>query len=59
MGGTVRKLTCNHEHEHEYIINCVGNEAPEETKDSLGNYCAGNKECASAANMPCPPLPTP
>lgn len=55
-GGTVRKLTCNDEHEHEYIINCLGNEKPD-TSSGLADKCAANKTCADEMGNYCPALP--
>jgi hypothetical protein len=55
-GGTVRKLTCNDDHEHEYIVNCLGNEKPE-TSSGLADKCQANKTCAGAMGNYCPALP--
>jgi hypothetical protein len=44
-GGTVRKLSCNDGHEHEYIVNCVGIAEP--TKNTgIGNFCQADPGCA-------------
>jgi hypothetical protein len=57
-GGTVRKLACNHEHEHEYIINCVGNALPDQTS-GVANYCDTNQPhtCGATNTDFCPELP--
>lgn len=57
-GGTVRILTCNHDHEHEYIINCLGVEKPD-TTSGVANYCDTNQPhtCGDAAANQCPAVP--
>jgi hypothetical protein len=54
-GGTVHKLSCNDEHEHEYIINCVGNAMPETTSGIAGK-CDAEHMCAGTMGNPCPEL---
>lgn len=56
MGGTVRKLTCDRGHEHEYIINCVGNASPMETP-SKPMYCDAEHECGETEGNYCQELP--
>jgi hypothetical protein len=56
MGGTVRKLTCDRGHEHEYIVNCVGNGAPSETP-SKPMYCDTEHKCGETQGNYCQPLP--
>lgn len=57
-GGGVRILTCDHEHEHEYIVNCVGVTNPD-TTSAVANYCDTNQPhtCGSSAADQCPALP--
>jgi hypothetical protein len=55
MGGTVRKLSCNDGHEHEYIVNCVGNAMPETTSGVAGK-CDAEHMCAGTMGNPCPEL---
>jgi hypothetical protein len=55
MGGTVRKLSCNDGHEHEYVINCVGNAMPETTSGIAGK-CDAEHMCAATMTNPCPDL---
>lgn len=57
-GGSVRILTCDHDHEHEYIINCVGVEKPD-TTSGAANYCDTNQPhtCGNSAANQCPALP--
>jgi len=45
MGGTVRKISCNDGHEHEFIINCIGVEKPETTSGVAG-LCDADRTCA-------------
>lgn len=44
-GGTVRKISCNDGHEHEFIINCIGVEKPE-TTSGIAAFCEADKTCA-------------
>jgi len=55
MGGTVHKLSCNDGHEHEYIVNCVGNAMPETTSGIAGK-CDAEHMCAMTMANPCPEL---
>ncbi|HVY30923.1 MAG TPA: hypothetical protein VHB79_30395 [Polyangiaceae bacterium] len=55
-GGTVHKLSCNDGHEHEYIVNCVGNEKPDTTSGAPG-FCDADHKCAGSMDMVCPELP--
>ena len=55
-GGSVRKLTCNGGHEHEYIVNCVGVEKPE-TTSGIPGFCDPDHQCAGAMDKLCPELP--
>jgi len=55
-GGTVRKLTCNAGHEHEYIVNCVGQDKPE-TTSGIPGFCDTAHTCADAMGNVCPELP--
>jgi hypothetical protein len=58
MGGTVRKLTCNDEHEHEYVINCVGDAMPK-TTSGIADKCLPNRTCAETMTELCPEIPDP
>lgn len=51
-GMSVRKLSCNEEHEHEFIINCVGVDKPE-TTSGVANFCDAEHLCGEAAGKPC------
>jgi len=51
------KLACNDEHEHEYIVNCLGIEKPETTNGSLANYCSATRDCGDTNTNFCPELP--
>jgi hypothetical protein len=55
-GMSVHKLSCNDGHEHEYIVNCLGNEKPETTSGAPG-YCDADHKCAGTMDMVCPELP--
>jgi hypothetical protein len=55
-GGTVHKLSCNDGHEHEYIVNCVGNDKPDTTSGAPG-FCDAEHKCGGAMDMFCPELP--
>lgn len=55
-GMSVHKLSCNDGHEHEYIVNCVGNEKPDTTSGAPG-FCDADHKCAGAMDMVCPELP--
>lgn len=55
-GGTVHKLSCNDGHEHEYIVNCLGNDKPDTTSGAPG-FCDAEHKCAGAMDMVCPELP--
>lgn len=54
-GGTVRKLSCDDGHEHEYIINCVGNDMLPETSQKA-MYCDAGHMCGLQNNY-CQTLP--
>jgi hypothetical protein len=55
-GSLVRKLSCNDGHEHEFIVNCVGNAAPE-TTSGVAAFCDTEHQCADANTNPCPEIP--
>jgi hypothetical protein len=55
-GGTVRKLTCDRGHEHEYIVECVGVSAPTETP-SKPSYCDAEHSCGETMGNYCQTLP--
>ena len=55
-GGTVRKLSCNDGHEHEFIINCVGVAMPN-TSSGVANSCDPAHSCADTNTNFCPELP--
>jgi len=55
-GGTVRKLSCNAGHEHEYIVNCIGQDKPE-TTSGIPSFCDTAHTCADAIGNVCPELP--
>lgn len=54
-GQPVRKLSCNDEHEHEFIINCTASEL--ESTSGIANFCEGNDTCGDTAGNVCPELP--
>ena len=57
-GGTVRKLSCNDGHEHEYIVNCVGVSMPTTTDgNTLHDHCDAGHKCADMNNDFCPEIP--
>jgi hypothetical protein len=56
MGGTVRKVACNDGHEHEYIVNCVGNAEPD-TTSGVANYCDPEHECGASKDSSFCPVP--
>ena len=51
-GGTVRKLSCNDGHEHEFIVNCLGIAAPE-TTSGVANFCDTEHKCGDMQTNPC------
>jgi hypothetical protein len=55
-GMSVRKISCNDEHEHEFIINCLGVEKPE-TTSGVGNFCDAEHLCGEAMDKICAELP--
>lgn len=55
-GGTVYKYTCNDEHEHEYIVNCLGNANPV-TKGGVAQLCEPHRDCAETMTDLCPEFP--
>jgi hypothetical protein len=55
-GSTVRKLSCNGGHEHEFIINCIGQATPE-TTSGVANFCDTDHKCADAMGNACPEIP--
>ena len=55
-GGIVRKLSCNDGHEHEFIVNCVGNAMPE-TTSGIPGFCDTEHKCADTNTNPCPEVP--
>jgi hypothetical protein len=54
-GGTVRKLSCNDGHEHEFMIACTG-VAPTPT-GGITAFCDAEHMCAGADNNFCPARP--
>jgi hypothetical protein len=54
-GGTVRKLSCNDGHEHEFIVNCLGVEKPDTTSGVAG-FCDAEHKCGDTMGNYCPEL---
>jgi len=54
-GQPVRKLSCNDEHEHEFIIDCTASQL--ESTSSIATFCEGNDTCGDGAGHGCPALP--
>jgi hypothetical protein len=54
-GGMVRKLSCNDGHEHEFIVNCLGNAMPE-TTSGIAGFCDTEHQCAGTNANPCPEI---
>jgi hypothetical protein len=52
-GGTVRKVSCNDGHEHEFIVNCVG-EAQPKTTSGIANFCDAGHKCGESNTSFCP-----
>ena len=55
-GGTVRKVSCNDGHEHEFIVNCVGNATPE-TTSGVANFCDAEHKCGDTNTNFCGVIP--
>jgi hypothetical protein len=55
-GKAVHKVTCNDGHEHEFIVNCIGQEMPE-TTSGIANYCDPDHMCAGAMGNYCLEVP--
>lgn len=51
-GGTVRKLSCNDGHEHEFIVNCIGQDKPS-TTSHLADLCTPDRTCAESSTKLC------
>jgi hypothetical protein len=60
-GKEVRKPSCNDDHEHEYIINCLGTEG--ESMPNVAAYCGSfgepNRKCGESMTHLCPDTPYP
>jgi hypothetical protein len=53
-GGTVRIVSCNDGHEHEYIVNCLGNSTPD-TTSGVANFCDEDHSCGTSnTDVSCP-----
>ena len=55
-GGTVRKVSCNDGHEHEFIVNCLGIANPE-TTSGVANFCDAEHKCGDLETNVCPIIP--
>lgn len=56
-GGTVRKLSCNDGHEHEFIVNCLGVANPE-TTSGVADFCDTEHKCGDVETNVCSkPIP--
>jgi hypothetical protein len=55
-GGTVRKVSCNDGHEHEFIVNCLGIANPE-TTSGVANFCDAEHKCGDVETNVCPLIP--
>lgn len=55
-GGTVRKVSCNDGHEHEFIVNCLGIAMPE-TTSGVANFCDTEHQCGDVETNICPLIP--
>jgi hypothetical protein len=55
-GMSVRKVSCNAEHEHEFIVNCLGVEKPE-TTSGIANFCDAEHLCGEAMGKVCADVP--
>jgi len=56
-GGTVRKLSCNDGHEHEFIINCTGISNPSPTAGGVIPFCDPDHLCGESTTNVCPDVP--
>ncbi len=55
-GGTVRKLSCNSGHEHEFIVNCLGLNGTMQSSGISGS-CDAQHKCGDTNTDFCPALP--
>jgi hypothetical protein len=56
-GKEVRKPSCNMDHEHEFIVNCLGTDGV--SNPNVGGYCGANRTCGDTATTTCPDTPYP
>ncbi len=56
MGKSVHKVSCNDGHEHEFIVNCLGNDKPD-TTSGVANFCDPDHKCAESMTNVCPEIP--
>ena len=55
-GGTVRKLSCNDGHEHEFIVNCLGLNGTMQSS-GISASCDAQHMCGDTNTDFCPALP--